>query len=85
MQSVDFSWEDVRQIMINVGFEIVEERSGQDAYYTADQRSLMNMNYRCIHFVAQRSEGEAADLETTKPSSRPTPAPTAPHAASSRP
>jgi len=80
LQSVDFSWEDVRQIMSNVGFEIVEERSGQDAHYTADQRSLMNMNYRCIHFVARRSEGEAPDMEVTnsssKPSSRPTPAPT---------
>ena len=81
MQSADFSWEDIRQIMINVGFEIVEERSGQDARYTADQRSMMHMNYRCVHFVARRTEGEAADLETTKPSSRPTPAPTASHAA----
>ena len=72
MQSVDLPWEDVREIMLNIGFEFVEERPGQCALYTADQRSMMNMNYRCVHFVARRKE----DTET-KPSSQPTPAPTA--------
>ena len=71
MQSVDLPWEDVREIMLNVGFEFVEERIGQCALYTADRRSMMNMNYRCIHFVARRK-----DDADTKPSSRPTPAPT---------
>lgn len=71
MRSVDLPWEDVREIMINIGFEFVEERMGQCALYTADRRSMMNMNYRCVHFVARRKE----DPET-KPSSQPTPVPT---------
>ena len=73
MQSIDLSWEDVRKILLNVGFELLEERSGQDALYTADPRSLMQMNYRCIHFVARRKADSAME---TKPSSQPTAAPT---------
>lgn len=71
MQSVDLPWEDVREIMVNIGFEFVEEREGQCALYTADQRSMMSMNYRCVQFVARRKEDAEA-----KPSSQPTPAPT---------
>jgi carnosine N-methyltransferase len=56
LQSVDLSWEDVRQIIVNLGFEVVEERLGQNALYTADPRSLMQMNYRCVHFVARRGQ-----------------------------
>ena len=73
MKSVDMAWEDVREIIINVGFEIVEERVGQSALYTADRRSMMNMNYHCVHFVARRKEGD----NQTMPSNQPTPAPTA--------
>jgi len=54
MTSVDLSWEDVRQILVNIGFDIVEESVGTRALYTADRRSMMNMAYRCIHFVAQK-------------------------------
>lgn len=72
MESVDMSWEDVRQVMVNIGFEFVEERTGQSAMYTTDRLSMMHMNYRCVHFVA-RKKIEAI----TKPSSQPTTAPTA--------
>lgn len=55
MTSVDLCWEDVREILINVGFEILEEKVGERALYTADRRSMMNMAYRCIHFVAKKA------------------------------
>eukprot|EP00520_Triparma_pacifica_P011955 CAMPEP_0118660338 /NCGR_PEP_ID=MMETSP0785-20121206/15620_1 /TAXON_ID=91992 /ORGANISM="Bolidomonas pacifica, Strain CCMP 1866" /LENGTH=57 /DNA_ID=CAMNT_0006553559 /DNA_START=141 /DNA_END=311 /DNA_ORIENTATION=+ len=36
LQSIDVCWEDVREIMVNVGFEIVEETVGLDCQYTRD-------------------------------------------------
>jgi len=54
MRSVDLCWEDVREILVNAGFDIVVEQVGNRALYTADRRSMMNMAYRCIHFVAKK-------------------------------
>lgn len=54
MESIDLSWDDVREVLINVGFDIVEETVAVDALYTTDRRSMMNTAYRCIHFVAQK-------------------------------
>ena len=63
MSSVDFCWEDVREILVNVGFVIEEEHVGVQSMYTADVKSMMNMCYRCIHFVARKrsAESEAKD------------------------
>jgi hypothetical protein len=66
MTSVDLCWEDVRQVMVNLGFEIVEERTTHEALYTADRRSMMNMKYRCLHLVARKKVDEVV-----KPSGRP--------------
>jgi carnosine N-methyltransferase len=55
LRSVDYSWEDVRYIMIQLGFAIVEETTGVRALYTADRRSMMHTNYRCVSFVARKS------------------------------
>ena len=54
MISMDLSWHDVRQIFMNAGFDILEEKTGARALYTSDQRSMMNMTYHCIDFVAQK-------------------------------
>jgi carnosine N-methyltransferase len=70
MTSVDLCWEDVREILVNVGFEILEEKVGARALYTADRRSMMNMAYRCIHFVA-RKRGPIAEAATSKSGSEP--------------
>jgi hypothetical protein len=51
------SWQDVREIFVNVGFEIAHEQVGTHALYSSDQRSMMNMNYRCIQFVARKKGG----------------------------
>jgi carnosine N-methyltransferase len=56
MNSVDLSWEDVRDILVNVGFEILEENPGQRALYTADRKSMMNLGYRCVNFVARKTK-----------------------------
>lgn len=56
LNSVDLCWEDVREIFINVGFEMVEEKAGVHSLYTADRRSMMNMSYRCVSFVARKKE-----------------------------
>jgi carnosine N-methyltransferase len=52
--SVDMCYEDVKEILLNVGFEMLEEKTGIKCLYTADKRSMMNMVYRCVSFVARR-------------------------------
>ncbi|KAL7566699.1 hypothetical protein ACA910_017758 [Epithemia clementina (nom. ined.)] len=69
MTSVDFSWEDVRAIFLNVGFEIVEENIGSQAMYTSDRRSMMNMTYHCVEFVARKKCTEIPLGATTEASS----------------
>mmetsp|Transcript_96390 Transcript_96390/g.269714 ORF Transcript_96390/g.269714 Transcript_96390/m.269714 type:complete len:460 (+) Transcript_96390:91-1470(+) len=58
--SVDMCYEDIKEIMGNIGFEILEEKTGIKCLYTADKRSMMNMVYRCVSFVARRR----VDVET---------------------
>ena len=54
LQSIDVCWEDVREIMVNVGFEILEETTGLDCQYTRDEDSFMFTSYRCVFFVAKK-------------------------------
>jgi carnosine N-methyltransferase len=54
MTSIDLAYDDVKEIMINIGFEILEENTGVDCCYTADLQSMMRTQYRCISFVAQK-------------------------------
>ena len=54
MRSVDITYEDVREILVNVGFEIVEEKVGVKALYTSDRRSMQTTVYRCVNFVAKK-------------------------------
>lgn len=54
MNSVDLCYEDVREILVNIGFDILEEKTGIKCLYTADRRSMMNMVYRCVNFVARK-------------------------------
>jgi len=44
----------VKEILNNVGFQILEEDTGVDCYYNADQLSMMNTNYQCASFVAKK-------------------------------
>jgi carnosine N-methyltransferase len=54
LTSIDLSYDDVKAIMANIGFEILEEVTGIECFYTADQRSMMNTIYRCVSFVAKK-------------------------------
>eukprot|EP00980_Cylindrotheca_fusiformis_P026421 scaffold16140_cov212-Cylindrotheca_fusiformis.AAC.2 len=54
LSSVDLSYEDVIEIVRKIGFEIVEEQVGVKSLYTADRRSMQNMVYRCVNFVARK-------------------------------
>jgi len=55
LQSFELSWEDLREVLHNIGFEIIEERLGLKAKYTADTMSFMSTDYRCIYFVARKT------------------------------
>eukprot|EP00586_Coscinodiscus_wailesii_P014437 CAMPEP_0172515712 /NCGR_PEP_ID=MMETSP1066-20121228/270010_1 /TAXON_ID=671091 /ORGANISM="Coscinodiscus wailesii, Strain CCMP2513" /LENGTH=466 /DNA_ID=CAMNT_0013296861 /DNA_START=268 /DNA_END=1668 /DNA_ORIENTATION=- len=55
LESIDMSWEDVRDAMWRVGFEILDQNVGVKARYTADLRSFMNSDYRCVYFVAKKT------------------------------
>jgi N2227-like protein len=54
LKSYDFCWEDVQQILVNVGFEVLESKSGIPAKYTADERAMLVSEYRCVHLVARK-------------------------------
>mmetsp|Transcript_12127 Transcript_12127/g.25673 ORF Transcript_12127/g.25673 Transcript_12127/m.25673 type:complete len:445 (+) Transcript_12127:144-1478(+) len=54
LTSIDLSYDDVREILIAVGFEILEEETGIECYYTADRCSMMSTKYECVKFVARK-------------------------------
>jgi carnosine N-methyltransferase len=54
LTSIDVCWEDMQAIMVNQGFEFVEVATGKRSLYTADRRSMMNMDYRCLSFIARK-------------------------------
>merc|ERR1711862_998033 len=66
LQSFELCWEDLRAVLYNVGFEILEERLGLKARYTADSRSFVNTDYRCVYFVARK---KGKNIEGCKESS----------------
>jgi len=52
--SVDFTWEDIEQIMTKMGLELVEIHHDVPALYTAVPDSMLRTEYSCIHFVARK-------------------------------
>jgi hypothetical protein len=54
LSSVDVSWEDARAALINIGFEIEEEKVGIKSHYTNDDTSMMSTEFRCVFFVARK-------------------------------
>jgi len=52
--SVDMTWEDLREVLVLVGFEIVEEKIGLKCEYTRDNRAMMHTQYSCVYFVARK-------------------------------
>ncbi|KAL9188897.1 hypothetical protein ACHAXT_011387 [Thalassiosira profunda] len=54
LSSIDYTWADVRQMISNCGFEILEEEEMQSARYTSDSRSMMKVVYDCAFLVARK-------------------------------
>jgi len=52
--SIDLSYDHMKEILNNVGFQILEENTGVECYYNADQLSMTNTNYQCASFVGQK-------------------------------
>ncbi len=52
--SVEPTWEELRDVLLAVGFVLVEERFPCDSPYIANAASLMQLTYRCIFFVARK-------------------------------
>jgi len=54
LRSVDMPYDGVREVLLQIGFEIVEEYADLPALYTQDTQSLMRTEYRCVYFVARK-------------------------------
>jgi len=53
LDSIDMSWDDVKEVLSRVGFDIVEEKRAT-SLYTSNPRSMKRVEYRCIFFVARK-------------------------------
>jgi carnosine N-methyltransferase len=49
--SIELSWEELKHIIINMGFEIKNE-SIRESYYSSDIDSMLKSIYKCIFFTA---------------------------------
>lgn len=54
LQSVDFTWEETRALIVNCGFEILEEEFDIRTRYTSDALSMKKVDYDCVFFVARK-------------------------------
>lgn len=49
--SIELSWEELKHVIINMGFEIKNE-SVKECYYSSDIDSMLKTVYKCIFFTA---------------------------------
>ena len=54
LDSIDMTYDDIREVLHNVGFDILEQTTGHTAYYTANPRSMKKTEYSCVYFVAKK-------------------------------
>lgn len=64
--SVDLSWEDIRAIMVNMGFTIVEEVSNIPSRYTGNEKSMIHTEYQCVKVVARKSRSDEREVDDSK-------------------
>jgi carnosine N-methyltransferase len=50
--SIELSYEEIKDVIEQFGFEILEEKR-HSTTYAANKNSMMNTNYNCIFFVAK--------------------------------
>ena len=54
LSSIDYTWEDVRYMIVECGFEILEEETNIPAQYASDAESMMKVVYQCAFVVARK-------------------------------
>mmetsp|Transcript_24692 Transcript_24692/g.58393 ORF Transcript_24692/g.58393 Transcript_24692/m.58393 type:complete len:434 (+) Transcript_24692:565-1866(+) len=54
--SIDLCYDDLKVVLNAIGFEVLEEETGVECYYTADKRSMMKTKYQCVCFVAKKKQ-----------------------------
>ncbi|KAK8727405.1 hypothetical protein OTU49_009542, partial [Cherax quadricarinatus] len=52
--SIEPSYEEVKRIVLGIGFKITVEEMGHSTVYTHNARSMLNYEYQSIFFVAQK-------------------------------
>ena len=52
--SIDYTWDEVHEMLTNIGFEIIVEERNIPARYTSDACSMMHVVYDCVFCVARR-------------------------------
>ncbi|KAL3778317.1 hypothetical protein ACHAW5_008870 [Stephanodiscus triporus] len=55
LSSIDYTWEEVREMIVGCGFVIVEEETRIPNWYASDARSMMKVVYDCV-FCLSRSK-----------------------------
>lgn len=54
LTNIDYTWEEVRYMIVQCGFDILEEEMQIPAHYTMDGRSMMKVGYDCVFCVARK-------------------------------
>lgn len=56
LDSIDICWEDVKEIVLNIGFTLIEEKLWCPAKYASNVNSFLSLDYNCIFFVARKEK-----------------------------
>ena len=65
LTSIDYTWEEVRYMLCQCGFEIVEEETYIPAKYTSDNKSMMKVMYDCVFMVARKKSATNCDIDNS--------------------
>jgi len=57
--SIELSWEELKYIMLNMGFQIINE-SMKECTYAQERKTMMKVVYNCIFFTAVKIKKEQA-------------------------
>ncbi|XP_064470604.1 carnosine N-methyltransferase-like isoform X2 [Ornithodoros turicata] len=63
--SIEPSYEDVKDIIKAFGFDMLEERTGVATPYTQNPRSMMRYEYKSVYFVCRKPFQEISSVDVT--------------------
>uniref|UniRef100_A0A0L8GSJ4 Uncharacterized protein n=2 Tax=Octopus bimaculoides TaxID=37653 RepID=A0A0L8GSJ4_OCTBM len=52
--SIELSYDDVRQVILQYGFQFEKEETGVKTTYTQNPRSMLQYQYESVFFVARK-------------------------------